>query len=157
MSAFNYAVKFFDYAKTKYPELEKFPAENRYAAMQAAIVVATLIQQERRSPQDAKSLYAAVASGFPPSARHRCVTAVQHLSAYMLKVERETLAPNTIPPLGSLAGSDDKQLTATLTQWLGGVIMDRWTLGEADKPTASAMGRSAWTSGVMIIRALNPK
>lgn len=150
--AFEYAVRFFDYAKTKYPELEKLPAENRYAAMQAAIVVATLIQQERKG--SAHDLYASVARGFPPSARHRCLGAVQALACYMLKADREALKPDEIPSLAKFAGADDKQLTNTLTLWLGGVIMDRWTLGEADKPTASAMGRSAWTSAVMIGRML---
>ena len=70
-AAFNYAVKFFEYAATRYPELSKCEIEIRHASLQAATVVSTLIQQERRSPNDAKGLYADVARGFPPSARHR--------------------------------------------------------------------------------------
>jgi hypothetical protein len=156
-AAFNYAVKFFEYAATKYPELGKSSIELRHASLQAATVVSTLIQHERRSPQDAKELYADVSRGFPPSARHRCLAAVQHLSVYLLKSDREALGPNEIPSLASLAVSDDKQLANTLAVWLGGVVMDRWTLGEADKPAAAAMARSAWTSAVMIGRMLQTK
>lgn len=153
-TAFNYAVKFFEYAATRYPELSKFPIETRHAGLQAATVVSVLIQQERRSPEAAKELYASVSRGFPPSARRRCLAAVQNLAAYMLKADRDALGPDEIPSLASLAGADDKQLSGTLAVWLGGAVMDKWTLGEADKPTAAAMARSAWTSAVMIGRAL---
>ena len=156
-AAFNYAVKFFEYAATKYPELSKCEIEVRHASLQAATVVSTLIQQERRSPEDAKELYADVSRGFPPSARHRCLAAVQNLSVYLLKSDRDALGPGEIPSLASLAGADDKQLANTLAVWLGGVVMDKWTLGEADKPTASAMARSAWTSAIMIGRMLQAK
>jgi hypothetical protein len=152
--AFEYAVKFFEYAATKYPELGKTPIDARHAALQAATVVSTLIQQERRSPEGAKGLYASVSNGFPPSARHRSVTAVQHLAAYLLKTDRDALKPGEIPSLAGLAGADDKQLAGALAAWLGGTIMDRWTLGEADKPAANAMARSAWTSATMIGRML---
>ena len=153
-AAFNYAVKFFEYAAAKYRELSKCPIEIRHASLQAAIVVSTLIQQERRSPEDAKKLYANVSRGFPPSARYRCLAAIQNLSVYLLKSDRDALGPDEIPSLASLAGADDKQLANTLAVWLGGVIMDKWTLGEADKPAAAAMARSAWTSAIMIGRML---
>lgn len=156
-SAFDYAVKFFDYAATRYPELSKCPIQLRHTSLQAAIVVSTLLQQERRSPEDAKALYADVSRGFPPSARYRCLKAVQNLSAYLLESDRDALGPDEIPSLASLAGADDKQLSNMIAVWLGGSIMDRWTLGEADKPTAAAMARSAWTSGTMIGRMLQAK
>jgi hypothetical protein len=156
-AAFNYALKFFEYAAAKYPELSKCPIETRHASIQAATIVSLLIQQERRSPQDAKGLYADVSRGFPPSARHRSLASVQHLSTYLLKSDREALGPGEIPSLASLAGADDKQLANSLAVWLGGVIMDRWTLGEADKPAAAAMARSAWTSAIMIGRMLQSK
>ncbi len=156
-AAFNYAVKFFEYAATKYPELSKCPIDTRHASLQAATVVSTLIQHERRSPEDAKALYTDVSRGFPPSARHRSLAAVQHLSSYLLKSDRDALGKDEIPSLASLAGTDDKQLANTLALWLGGVIMDRWTLGEADKPAAAAMARSAWTSAIMIGRMLQSK
>ena len=156
-SAFNYAVKFFEYAATKYPELSKCPIDTRHASFQAAIVVSVLIQQERRSPTDAKELYASVSRGFPPSARHRSLLAVQHLSAYLLKSDRDALGKDEIPSLASLAGVDDKQLANTFALWLGGTVMDRWTLGEADKPAAAAMARSTWTSAIMIGRMLQAK
>lgn len=153
--AFNYAVKFFEYADSKYPELKKFPIDNRHAALQAATVVSVLIQQERKTPGGAKVLHADVSRSFPPSARHRCLTAVQDLSAYMLKRDRDSIGLDEIPPLESLTATDDKVLGSVLAAWLGGVIMDRWTLGEADKPTAAAMSRSAWTSAIMIGKLLS--
>ena len=139
LAAFNYSVKFFEYAATRYPELSKCSIEIRHASLQAATVVSTLIQQERRLPQDVKELYTDVARGFPPSARHRCLAAVQNLSVYLLKSDRDALHPDEIPSLASLTGADDKQLANALAVWLGGVIIDRWTLGEADKPAAAAM------------------
>jgi len=158
LSAFNYAVKFYEFADTKYPELKRFPIEARHAAHQAAIVVSTLILLERRSGGAGWSeRHDNVSRAFAPSARHRCLNAVQHLSTYMLKMDRETLGPDAIPSLASLAGADDKQLAATIAAWLGGVVMDKWTLGEADKPVAAAMARSAWTSAIMIVRKLQPK
>lgn len=156
-AAFNYAVKFFDYAATRYPELRKCAIEIRHSSLQAAIVVSVLIQQERRSPQDANPLYTSIPRGFPPSARHRSVAAIQNLCAYLLKSDREALGRDEIPSLARFVGADDKQLANTLALWLGGVIMDRWTLGEADKPTAAAMARSAWTSAIMIGRMLGKK
>ncbi len=153
-SAFNYAVTFFDFAKTKYPDLERIPAETRYAGLQAAIVVATLIQQERRDANGAQALREGVSRGFPPSARRRCLSAVQDLASYMLKLEDGAFGPDEIPSLAKLAGAGDDQLKTTMSLWLGGTVMDKWTLGEADKPAAAAMSRSAWTSAVMIGRAL---
>ena len=156
-AAFNYAVKFFEYAAAKYRELGKCPIEIRHASLQAATVVSTLIQQERRSPEDAGELYADISRGFPPSARHRSLAAIRTLSIYLLKSDRDALGPDEIPSLASLAGADDKELASTLAVWLGGVIMDKWTLGEADKPAAAAMARSAWTSAIMIGRMLPSK
>jgi len=150
-SAFEYAVKFAAFADTRYPELKKLPLDARHAAHQAAIVVAVLILMERRGA-GGKELHQNVSRAFPPSARHRCLTSVQHLASYLLKTDREALGPDEIPSLTSLAGVDDKQLGAAIGAWLGGVVLDRWTLGEADKPLASAMSRSAWTSAVMIVR-----
>ncbi len=156
-SAFDYAVKFAAYADTKYPELKAYPNDARYAAHQAAIVVVTLILMERRSPGSGAALHENVSKAFPPSARHRCLNAVQDLSAYLLKMERDAIGLDAIPSFQDLAKTDDKQLGSDIGAWLGGVIMDKWTLGEAHKPIAAFMSRSAWTSAVMIIRKLGLK
>ena len=106
-TAFNYAVKFFEYADQKYPEMKQQPIEARHAAFQAAIVVAALILQERRSPGGGKELHDNVSRAFPPSARRRCLMAVQHLSGFLLKSDRDAFGPGEIPSFASLAGADD--------------------------------------------------
>jgi hypothetical protein len=156
-AAFDYAVKFFQYADPKHPELKKYPLDARHAGFQAAIVVSTLIMQERRSPGSGAALHENVSKAFPPSARHRCLNAVQDLSAYLLKLDRDAIGLDAIPSFQDLAKNDDKQLAAAIGAWLGGVIIDKWTLGEADKPVAAAMARSAWTSAIMISKRIQPK
>lgn len=157
-SAFDYAVKFAAFADTKYPELKAYPADARNAAHQAAIVVAVLILMERRSKGAGwKELQENISLAFPPSARRRCLTSVQDLLAYLLKSDRAAIGLEEIPSVATLAAQDDKQLGAAIAQWLGGTIMDKWTLGEAHKPVAAFMSRSAWTSAVMIIRKLGLK
>ena len=157
-SAFDYAVKFCAFADGKYPELKQYPIEARYAAHQAAIVVSTLILLERKSGGAGwKELHDNVSRAFAPSARHRCLTAVNDLTAYLLKSDRSAVGPDAIPSFASLAGVDDKQLGSALGSWLGGVIMDKWTLGAAHQPIVAAMSRSAWTSAVMIVRKLGLK
>src|SRR4051812_8982160 len=104
-SAFEYAVKFAAFADTRYPELKKLPLDARHAAHQAAIIVAVLILMERRSGgAGGEELRRNVSRAFPPSARHRCLTSVQHLASYLLKTDREALGPDEIPSLTSLAG-----------------------------------------------------
>src|SRR5690242_20177566 len=82
-SAFKYAIKSFEYAEPKYPEMKTQPIETRLAAFQAAIVVGVLILEERRSPNGGPALYQNVSRAFPPSARRRCLTAVQHLACFL--------------------------------------------------------------------------
>jgi hypothetical protein len=117
-----------------------------------------LILLERRSGgAGGKELRDNVARAFPPSARHRCLNSVQDLCAYLLKSDRAEIAVGAIPLLASLAAVDDKQLGGAIGAWLGGTIMDKWTLGAAHQPIAAAMSRSAWTSAVMIVRKLGLK
>lgn len=152
-SAFTYAVAFYQFADTKYPILKQYPIEARHAAHQAAIVVSALVLLERSSGGAGwKGLHEEVANSFAPSARHRCLTAVKALSAYLMKLDRDTLTE--IPSMAPLAAADDKKLADGLTAWLGGTIMDKWTLGAEHLPIAAAMARSAKTSAVMIVRKI---
>jgi len=150
--AFNYTVKFYDYAAVKYPELKPYPADHRHALHQAAIVVATLIQLERQAPT--AELRDSVARAFPPSARRRCLAAIQDLSALLLKAP---LSPEGIPSYAPLTGADDKHLTGLTGSWLARSILGKEELAQEEKPMAAAMGRSAWTSAVMIVRVLQNK
>ena len=152
--AFKYAIQFFQYAEPKFPELKKQPIEARLAAYQAAILVWVLILEERRTPGISKALHANVSRSFPPSARHRCLSAVQDLVAFMLKLDRGTIGPDEIPAVVKVAGNADAYITDMLTVWLGGTVMDKWTLGAADKPAAATMAKSSRTSAIMISRAL---
>lgn len=156
-NAFRYAIQFFRYADAKYSGLKAMSDDTRHAAMQAAIVVSTLIQQERLSPEGAKALRASLPAAFPVSARRRCTTAVQDLAVWMLKTDRSALGAEEIPPMGWLTKTGDKDIQASLSLWLGAAIMNKRTLSEADQPAANAMGRSAWTSAVMIGRQLQGK
>lgn len=151
--AFNYTVKFYDFAAVKYPELKAYPSDLRHALHQAAIVVATLIQAERAAAGSA-GLHDNVARAFPPSARRRCLTAISSLSAELLPA---ALPPEGIPSYAPLAGADDKELTGKIGSWLLRSIMGKRELAQEEKPLAAAMGRSAWTSAVMIVRLLQNK
>lgn len=148
--AFNYAVKFYDFAAAKYPGLMAYAPDHRNAMHQAAIVVASLIQLERRSAASAE-LREGLASAFPHSARRRCLTAIQSLSSELLKAG---VPAEGIPSYAPLAGADDKHLAGSIGSWLARSIMGKAELAQEEKPMAAAMGRSAWTSAVMIVRLL---
>ncbi|UPT75894.1 MAG: hypothetical protein M0D55_09605 [Elusimicrobiota bacterium] len=152
--AFKYAIQFFQFAEPKYPEMKKQPIDARLAAYQAAILVWVLILEERRTPGVSKELHANVSRAFPPSARRRCLTAVQDLAAFLLKMDRGSIGPDEIPAVVKLAGNADSYISDAMGVWLGGTVMDKWTLGEADKPAAAAMARSSRTSAIMIGRML---
>jgi hypothetical protein len=155
--AFNYAVNFYDFAAVKLPELKQYQPDVRCTWMQSAIIVSTLIQLERKSPGRSAALHDNVSRAFAPPARHRCLTAVQDLSAYLLKMDRGRIAPEAIPSFESLAGSDDKTLSSSIGTWLAQTITKKKELAPADQAIASTMGRSQWTSAVMIVKILQSK
>jgi hypothetical protein len=137
-SAFDYAVQFWRYADTKYPELKGYAADVRHAAVQAAIVVATLRQLEKKTPgAGGAEMRAKVGAAYPSAARRRCEGAVDDLT--------EHLSPMKNP-------ADDALKTA-IGVWIVASLKQREP-DPADAATAAAIGRSAWTSGVMIVRKL---
>lgn len=157
-SAFNYAVKFYDFAATKLPELKAYPPDYRCTLHQAAIIVATLIQMERHSAgEGARELHENVSLAFPPPARHRCLTAIQDLSAVLLRTDRAFIPPEHIPSYADLAGADDKMLASSIGEWLAQSVTKKTALEPADAAMAAVMGKSAWTSGIMIARILRNK
>jgi len=157
-SAFNYAAKFYDFAAVKFPELKQYPPDYRCTLHQSAIIVAALILMERHTAgAGARELHENVSKSFPSPARQRCLTAIQDLSASLLKADRAYIAPEHIPSYADLAGRDDKELAGLIGAWLGRSITKNTELTPADKPMAAAMGRSAWTSAIMIVRVLQGK
>ncbi len=156
--AYNYAVKFYEFASVKLPELKQYPPDARFTMMQAAIIVSTLILTERRTGGAAGGeLHDNVSRAFAPPARHRCLTAIQDLSAFLLQSDRAAIAPEAIPSYASLAGADDKKLGSSIGSWLALAVTKKRELAPADSAIAATMGRSAWTSGIMIARMLQPK
>jgi len=157
-SAFTYAVKFYDFAAVKFPELKQYPPDYRCTLHQAAIIVATLIQMERHTAgEGARELHDNVSRAFPPPARHRCLTAIQDLTAILIATDRAFIPPEHIPSFADAAGVDDKKLQGAVGEWLARSITKQPELAPADLPLAAAMGRSAWTSAVMIVRVLKNK
>ncbi len=157
-SAFNYSVKFYDFALAKFPELKQYPPDYRSTLHQAAIIVAVLIMMERHTAgEGARDLHENVAKAFPAPARHRCLTAIQDLSAILLEADRAYIARDHIPSYADLASRDDKELAGLIGAWLGRSIMKKTELAPEEKPMAGAMGRSVWTSAVMIVRVLQGK
>ena len=157
-SAFTYAVKFYDFAATKFPELKNYPPDYRCTLHQAAIIVATLILMERHAAgAGARELHDNVSKAFPPPARHRCLTAIQDLSAILLQTDRAFISPEHIPSYESLKGADDKTLASSIGNWLAQTITKKTALPPAEQLMAGTMGRSAWTSAVMITRVLQGK
>jgi len=156
-SAFTYAVKFYDYAYVKFPELKQY-TDYRSTLHQSAIVVATLIMMERHTKgEGARDLHENVSKAFPAPARHRCLTAIQELSAVLLNADRAFFGPEHIPSYADLAGADDKKLQKQIGEWLASSLTKKPALEPADLPLAAKMGSSAWTSAIMIVRVLQGK
>lgn len=156
--AFDYAVKFYDFAAVKFPELKRYPADYRSTLHQSAIIVAALILMERHTAgEGARELHENVSKAFPPPARHRCLTAIQDLSAMLLDTDRAFLTGDHIPSYADLAARDEKELAGLIGSWLGRSITKKTELSPEEKPMAGAMGRSVWTSAVMIVRVLQGK
>jgi|CXWL01.1.fsa_nt_gi hypothetical protein len=156
--AHSYAVKFFDYADQKLPDFKAYPSEARYTWMQAAIIVAALIQTEKAvGGADRDDLHDNVSRAFAPPVRHRCLSAIQDLSAALLQSNRADISPEAIPAYASLAGADDKKLRESVGGWVCLNMTKKRELGPADLTMAAAIGRSAWTSATMIVRMIQPK
>ena len=65
--AYNYSVKFFDYADQKLPEFKQYPSETRYMLLQAAIIVSTLVLTAKSSGGvGEKELHDNVSDAFVP-------------------------------------------------------------------------------------------
>ena len=157
-SAFTYAVKFYDYAFVKFPELKQYPPDYRSTRHQSAIIVAVLIMLERHtSGEGARELHENVSRAFPAPARHRCLTAIQDLSAILLRTDRAFIAPEHIPSYADLVAADDKKLQAEIGDWLARSTTQKTTLEPADLPMAAKMGSSAWTSALLIARVIQGK
>jgi hypothetical protein len=157
--AFNYSCSFYDFAAEKLPELKPYPPEKaRGTALQAAIIVGTLILMERRSGGVGwNTLHLEVARAFAPSVAHRNVAAIQDLACVLLGSDRHAVVGDAIPSLAKLAGESDENLKAAIGSWLSRVLSQKRHLEPPDERVAQFMGRSAWTSATMIVRALASK
>jgi hypothetical protein len=155
--AFKYACSFYDYAADKFPELKVYSPENsRGASLQAAIIVATLIMQERRLGEAGRAeRHAAVMQSFPASVQYRHLMTIQHLAAEILQQSIAGLKPQEIPSFGSVADVPDDKLIKTIGLWLARAVSKKKELTEQELKLAAAMGRSAWNSATMISRMLN--
>lgn len=142
--AFKYACSFYDYAADKFPELTLYTPENsRGASLQAAIIVAALLLQERRLGAAARQeRFDDVIRSFPPAVQHRHLAAIHSLSA-------------ELQPLGP--GAADDKLVKAIGLWLARSVSRKKELTEPELKLAAAMGRSAWTSATMIARMLQPR
>lgn len=154
--AFQYAGSFYDFADEKYAELRTYPTEiARVTLLQAGIVVAALIQLERRSGgAGTAELREGVVLAFPPSVRDRLLPPIQQLSCALLQRDRAGLKPQEIPSLAAPAGTPDAALVKEIGRWLGRAVSGKKNLEPADEAIAGALGRSAWTSATMIVRML---
>jgi hypothetical protein len=157
--AFKYSRSFYDFASKKLPELDQYPRDAaRGPLLQAAIIVATLIQLERKNSGAGRNeLHQEVARSFPPSVEHRQITAIQDLACELLQANRHNIPARAIPSFASLAGAPDTKLVTEIGEWLTHAISKKQELGEADLRVAAAMGKSAWTSATMILRMIQPK
>jgi hypothetical protein len=154
--AFDYSCSFYDIADVKLPELKRYPPEKaRGTALQAAIIVAALIQMERRTAGVGwNTLHIEVARAFAPSVAHRNVAAIQDLAAVLLSLDRAGLVGDSIPSFAKLAGAGDDALKGALGSWLAASLSRKRAFDPDDEKVAAFLGRSAWTSGTMIVRAL---
>lgn len=155
-TAFSYAAKFYDFAAAKLPELQEYAPDARGTLMQSAIIVSTLILLERLSPGNADTLHDNVSRSFAPPARHRCLTAIQDLSAELLMIDRAGIGPEAIPSFKRL-GADDKTVIAQIGAWLARGITKTKGLDPVGQKIAATMGQSAWRSGIMLSKTIHHK
>ena len=156
--ALDYACSYFDFAVEKFPELKGYSPEKRSIFLQAAITVSALIMIERRTGGAGRSeLHQSVSRSFAPSVQHRHLAAIQDLSIYLLPIDRGALKAEDIPSFSSAAGTSDEKLVNSIGSWLVHSMTKKPQLDQADLKLAAAIGRSAWTSGTMIVRMLIPK
>ena len=157
--AFKYSRSFFDYASKNLTELDQYPRDaDRGPLLQAAIIVSALILVGRRTGGAGRNeLHQDVAKSFPPSVERRQLKAIQDLAAELLQLNRQDIPERSIPSFATLAGEPDAKLTAELGEWVTLAIAKKQELAESDKKVAAAFGKSAWTSGKMIDRMLQPK
>ena len=157
--AFDYSCSFYDFAGEKYPELKRYPPEKaRGTALQAAIIVSTLILMERHSGGAGwNDLHNGVSRSFASSVQYRNLSAIQDLSSALLQSNRSTLKTDEIPSFASLADSGDEKLVNSIGVWLILDISRKPLLEQSDLKIAAAMGRSAWTSATMIVRSLQSR
>lgn len=153
--AFKYSCSFFEFADKKFVEMRQYRTDRaRGSYMEAAIVVAALIQLERRpGGMGREALHLGVARSYAPTVAHQNLAAIQNLSGYLLHSKLEGLAANAIPSYEELAKKSDAELTQAIAAWLIRVVAKKDKPDEAHAKLATAMGRSAWTSAVMIVRA----
>ncbi|HEX4047849.1 MAG TPA: hypothetical protein VH309_08445 [Elusimicrobiota bacterium] len=157
--AFKYSRSFYDFASKKLPELDQYPRDAaRGPLLQAAIIVAALIQMERRNSGAGRNeLHQDVARSFPPSVERRQLAAVQDLACALLQLDRAELPERSIPSFASLAGAPDSKLVGEIGEWVALAMAKKPELGPSDAKVAAAVGKSAWTSAAMIARMLQPK
>jgi hypothetical protein len=151
--ALDYACSFEDFAREKLPELKGYSVEKRSVALQSAITVATLIQMERRGAGGA-DLHRSVSAAFAHSVQHRHLAAIQELSNFLLNSNGAGLKASEIPSFASLTSAPDATLVGSIGAWLAHAITKKTELDPQGQKIAAAMGRSAWTSGTMIVRLL---
>lgn len=157
--AFKYSRSFFDFAAKRLPELDQYPPDPaRGPLLQAAIVVAALIQLERLTAGAGRNeLHQDVARSMPPSVRNRQISAVQDLACDLLGLSREDIPARSIPSFAGLAGAPDSKLAGEIGERLALAYSKKRELAPSDAKVAAALGRSAWTSATMIVRMIQPK
>ena len=157
--AFKYARSFYEFAETKFPELNKYPPDKaRGTWLQAAIIVSTLIMVERRTGGAGwNELCDDVSRSFAPAVQRRQLSAVIDLSCRLLQVNRGSLKADAIPSFSSLASAADETLMNSIGLWLTLAVAKKQQLEQSDLKIASTLGRSAWTSAAMIVRMLQPQ
>jgi hypothetical protein len=153
--AFDYSCSFYDFAAPKFPELKQYPPEKtKGTALQAAIIVSTLIQMERLSGGAGWSeLHAGVARSFASSVQHKNMSAIQDLACALLESNRGALKADEIPSFAGLAASGDDKLTNMIGVWLTLSLSQKPQLEQSDMRLAAAIGKNAWASAKMIVRA----
>jgi hypothetical protein len=155
--AFKYASSFYDFADKKFPELKGYPPDNgRCTLLQAAIIVSTLIQMERRTRGAGwEDLHTSVTHAFASSVRGRHLSAIQDIACSLLDLDRGGLKPAAIPSFSKLADAPDAATIGSIGLWLTRAIAQKRNLEPGDLTLAAALGRSAWTSATMIARMLS--
>lgn len=147
--AYDYAVKFYDYASGKYPELKQTEADYRVTWHQAAIIVATMVQMERVVPGSSKELIDKTTKALSPQAKQRITGYIHDLTA--------VLRSSGATGYGDLAAADEKKLAVETGNWIARSILKKKEFSPSEALMAAGIGRSAWTSALMISRILQKK